>query len=648
MTARRGTAIRSILLSALVLVLTAGVASAQTSPLAVGVRDTDLAEDGTTRLVVSVTGEQARDSVLSAGAFQVTENGESVGAPDVEPLLESDPSRVGVMLALDVSESTQGAPIIAAQQAASDFAASLTDRGVRVGVVTFGRGARVVSPLTTDTDALNDALTGLPVTIGTSMYDGVSLALDQLADTDGSRQVVVFSDGADTRSQATLGDTVEQASKAGISVTSVALQTSALDEEPLRRLAQDTGGSVISVGDVAGLADAFDTAAQEIASQYVLSYRSTEDDADELTLQVAVEAAGASATDAVTVTNPRRIQAGGLPAAEIGDPGLLSGQVGLWIGLGATFLALALLLGMGGVAVSAEAKSRRLQRTLESYARGGRSSARTREMSPSEIGRRAAELIDRMPTPTGLEEWLQTRLDKAAWPLRASEFLAITVGSAAGTAVLIWALTGSLVLPVLAALIGAGAPFVVLDNQITRRTTAFMEQLPDTLSMLASSLRAGYGLVQAINTVVRDAPDPTAEEFSRALTETRLGMPVDEALTGIAERIGSEDFAWVVIAINIQAEVGGNLAELLETVAGTLRERAQVRRQVRTLSAEGRLSAIVLIALPFLIGAWIFLQSPDYLSLLWTTTPGIVMSVFAGVMMVIGVVWIRRVIEIEV
>lgn len=645
-TSRRG--IRALGLGLLMLVLAAGPVLAQTGGLTVSVRDSDLAEDGTTRLVVSVTGDTAEGTVLPPEAFRVTEDGEPVEGLVVEPLLESDPAQVGVMIAVDVSGSTRGAPLAAARDAASAFATSLTGQGVRVGIVAFGDQARIVTPLTDDVEAVTAAIGGLRAGGETSLYDGVVLAAERLGGVEGNRQLVVFSDGADTASGAGLAEAVEAATVSGAPVTTVALRTPALDEAPLRRLAQRTEGSFIPVGDVDRLAGAFDAAAEQIASQYVLSYQAADEGPDELTLEVAVSAAGARATEALTVTNPRRITGEPLPAVEVPEPGVLSGEVALWIGLGAAFLAVALLIGISGVAVSSEARSRRLQRRLESYARGGRSPDRTREMTPSEIGRRAAEMIDRVPKPTRFEGWLQERLDRAAWPLRASEFLAIAVGAALAVGLVSWALSGSLLLPLPAMAVGGAIPFLVLDNTITRRADAFMEQLPDTLAMLSSSLRAGYGLVQAINTVVREAPDPTAEEFSRALTETRLGMPVDEALTGIAERIGSEDFAWVVIAINIQSEVGGNLAELLETVAATLRERAQVRRQVRTLSAEGRLSAAILVALPFVIGFWIFLQNSEYLSLLWTTTPGIFMSVFAVVMMAIGIVWIRRIIEIEV
>src|SRR5207248_5003984 len=138
-------------------------------------------------------------------------------------------------------------------------------------------------------------------------------------------------------------------------------------------------------------------------------------------------------------------------------------------------------------------------------------------------------------------------------------------------------------------------------------------------------LQAGYGFLQAIDTVAKEAQPPTSTEFARLHSEARLGMPIDEALNGMAERVGGQDFRWVVLAINIQRQVGGNLAALLSTVAGTLREREQVRRQIKVLSAEGRLSAIILVALPFLLAGYISIVNPGYLQQLTQVTVGKIM-----------------------
>ena len=168
------------------------------------------------------------------------------------------------------------------------------------------------------------------------------------------------------------------------------------------------------------------------------------------------------------------------------------------------------------------------------------------------------------------------------------------------------------------------------------------------MQLLSGSLQAGYGFMQAIDTIVKEAPPPTSTEFGRVLTEARLGMPIEDALQTMADRMGSEDFRWVVLAINIQRQVGGNLAQLLSTVADTLREREQVRRQIKVLSAEGRLSAVILVILPFAIAGYIAVANPTYLKPLFKETFGHIMIAFALVMMTIGIFWMKKIIKIDV
>ena len=150
----------------------------------------------------------------------------------------------------------------------------------------------------------------------------------------------------------------------------------------------------------------------------------------------------------------------------------------------------------------------------------------------------------------------------------------------------------------------------------SRRRKAFSTGLPDTLQLMAGSLTAGLSLAQSIDTIVNEGVEPIASEFRRVLVETRLGVSLETALEGVAERFDSKDFAWVVMAINIQRRVGGNLAELLDTVAATIREREYMRRQVAALAAEGKLSAFVLGGLPPLFFIYLLLTKYDYVSVL--------------------------------
>jgi tight adherence protein B len=175
---------------------------------------------------------------------------------------------------------------------------------------------------------------------------------------------------------------------------------------------------------------------------------------------------------------------------------------------------------------------------------------------------------------------------------------------------------------------------------------AFGDQLEGTLQLIAGSLRAGYGLMQAVNTVAAEAPSPTAEEFDRVVMETRLGRDLIDSLEALSGRVANEDFGWIVQAIRIQREVGGDLSELLDTITSTIRDRHQVHRQVQALSAEGRLSALILILLPIGLAGVILITTPDYLTVLVNTTIGRILIAVGVVLMVTGAVWIRRIVRL--
>jgi len=165
---------------------------------------------------------------------------------------------------------------------------------------------------------------------------------------------------------------------------------------------------------------------------------------------------------------------------------------------------------------------------------------------------------------------------------------------------------------------------------------------------MSGALSAGLSLAQSVDTVVREGPEPIASEFKRVLVETRIGIELEDAFEGVAERFESKDFAWVVMAIRIQRQVGGNLAELLTTVSATMREREYLRRQVQTLAAEGKLSAFVLCALPPGFGVFITLTQPEYLDPLFQDAIGIGILVAGALWLSLGVFWMSRLVKVEV
>jgi len=174
---------------------------------------------------------------------------------------------------------------------------------------------------------------------------------------------------------------------------------------------------------------------------------------------------------------------------------------------------------------------------------------------------------------------------------------------------------------------------------------AFEDQLPDLLVTLAASLKAGHSFKQGIQTLVDEGQEPASKELSRVITDTRLGRPMDEALADTAERIGSKDFSFVITAVTIQRQVGGSMAGLFDMIADTVRQRQQFARKIRGLTAMGRASAYVLIALPFFVAAALTLLNPDYMSPLYATSTGHMLIMLGLVMMGIGTLFLRKIVS---
>lgn len=248
-----------------------------------------------------------------------------------------------------------------------------------------------------------------------------------------------------------------------------------------------------------------------------------------------------------------------------------------------------------------------------------------------------------------LEARITARLERAGSELKPAEWVLVQGACLVGALALGLLLGAGNPLVVLTSLLlGVLVPWLWLGHRGGKRLQAFNAALPETLQLISGSLSAGLSLAQSLDTVVREGNEPIAGELRRVLVETRLGVPLEDALEGVTERFESKDFGWVVMAIRIQRQVGGNLAELLDTVATTMREREHLRRQVSTLSAEGRLSAWVLGGLPPVFLLYLALTNADYVRPLWTTGMGVVMLVGAAVWLTIGAFAMSRMVKVEV
>ncbi len=248
----------------------------------------------------------------------------------------------------------------------------------------------------------------------------------------------------------------------------------------------------------------------------------------------------------------------------------------------------------------------------------------------------------------GFINQIETALDQANMPLRPGEAIAGIIGLAAIAGLLAMVVQQSPIWGAVVAAMVLGLSVVLVQGIASRHKAKFENQLPDTLNLLSTSLRSGYSLLQAVEAVAAEAPEPTAREFGRAMNETRLGRSPVVALKQVADRMESIDFDWAVLAISIQREVGGNLAEVLQTAADTMLQRNRLRREMKALTAEGRVSAIVLGSLPFFLFMFLFLTRREYLQPMLDSTYGLIALGGAFVMLLIGVFWLSRIVKVDV
>jgi tight adherence protein B len=248
---------------------------------------------------------------------------------------------------------------------------------------------------------------------------------------------------------------------------------------------------------------------------------------------------------------------------------------------------------------------------------------------------------------TNLWQGLARRLDQAGMETRP----AVIVWLAAVVGVLGFAVfglvSGSFFLGLLVAAVAAATPFATVTLRAKRRMRAFDEQLPNVLQTMAGSLQVGHSFNQSLQAIVDEGQQPAADEFARVIAEMRFGRPADDALEAVGERLDSPDFDYVLMSVRVQRQIGGSLAGLFETVAETVRERQQFRRKLRAITATGRMSAYLLVCLPLATAALLTAIRPDYLAPLFTT-PGGQMAVAAScVMIVIGALSLRRIVDVK-
>ncbi len=324
----------------------------------------------------------------------------------------------------------------------------------------------------------------------------------------------------------------------------------------------------------------------------------------------------------------------------------------MYAGLAALGIGLLILLIMSVPHERSLSTEERVQQYADRAGRGGAAtSALPQPARPEESALQSAKTAAGavLKHSSGLEVRIAQRLEGAGSAWRPAEWLLLHTALFLGISVLGLLIGGgSLVIGIIFMAVGALGPWMFLGHKRKRRKKKFEACLPETLQLMSGSLAAGLSLAQSVDTIVREGTEPIAGEFRKVLVETRLGLSLETALQGVADRFQSKDFDWVVMAINIQRQVGGNLAELLNTVAATMREREYIRRQVAALAAEGKLSAMVLGGLPPAFLLYLLIANHDYVIVLFTRPLGILMLVGAAVILSVGIFWMSRIVKVEV
>jgi tight adherence protein B len=576
-------------------------------------------------------------AAVDATKVHVTENGERVSRLEVVPASASGNRGRSVVLVIDSSNSMAGRPIAGAVTAAQALVAN-RNGDQPVGVVTFNDGQFVTLPPTTDADAIRDALAQQPfLAQGTHIYDAVKTALEALRTSNStSGSMVLLSDGADTGSKTSMEAAIKAAKQAHVKIYAVGLRSGAFKPGPLQQLAKGSGGRFYEASNPDELAPIYDQLGYELANEYVMRYRSLAGPEETIKVVVKVDGVpGVGRSGYVTPALPNLVA----PTYE-GSPVDDFWRSGLSVLIVA--LATALLLAFG-VLVLVRPRNRMLRSRMAEF-------VTLKNPDEPEAGTRITDRVF-SGTERSLERsrfWGRFKDDLEIAEIRMPA-VQIVLWTVVATGFLAWVLL--LVAGPLLAAFALVVPFIsrfLVYRKLDRRRAAFLEQLPDNVQVLSSALRAGHSLVGALSVVVDDSPEPSRSELRRVVADEQLGVPLEDALMRVAHRMDCADLEQIALVAALGRETGGNTAEVLDRVNEGVRERFELRRLVRTLTAQGRMSRWVVSFLPVALVFAILLINPTYLKPLIDEPIGRLLIALSVVMVIAGSLVIRRIVNIKV
>ncbi len=314
-------------------------------------------------------------------------------------------------------------------------------------------------------------------------------------------------------------------------------------------------------------------------------------------------------------------------------------------------LALALLVG-GAASLALKRGEAVGERVGRFTSIGGVAVAEPEQNAPSKVERvrttPVADRLNKMLAGRASSNRIAIQLARADLKLTVGEYLALNVITVLGFTAAGWLLFGQALLVILSGVVGYFAPRWYLSFRHRRRVNAFNNQLSDTLNLWVNALRSGYSVLQAMETIARELPPPVSVEFNRVVQEVRLGLPLEVALQNLLRRVDSDDLDLVVTAVNVQREVGGNLAEILEVISHTIRERVRIKGEIRVMTSMGRYSGYIITLLPIILTLLLFVINRAYIMQLFSETCGWIMVGVGLTMMTAGFLAIRKIVDVEV
>lgn len=590
----------------------------------------------------------------------ITVNGEAVTDLTVESVAQSTVP-VGTVLAIDASGSMSGAPLAAAKAAAVSFVEQ-SNPADQIAVITFADTVQTLSGFTNNKQTLVERINSIQAAGETSFNDAVIQGVSMFDAASGSNllaNLIVLSDGDDTVSTASLDEAVAAVDQREVRVFGVALESPDFNPEPVQRVTEAGGGLFLSTPDPNQLGSLYGAIGREISNTQVARFRSPVFVPGEAEFAVTYQDLTTTRTFPVSgyATTTTAGQTGSGPSST-----LASGTTVVIESSAPMDMRTLLLMAVGGIGITLflflvilfgrepEDDQGRFAKRLQAY--GSRRAARPEEEKKSFLSRvplfnKFSQAAEEEVRRRGLLSGMSSTLEQANIPMTAGEAILAMLGLAAVGGIFFGIFNGAIA-GLVAFMILILLVFFLVNFTGNREMKKFENQLPDTLTLLSTSLRAGYSLLQAVEAVAGEAPNPTAREFGRAISEARLGRTVGDAMRGIVDRTQSKDFEWAVMAIEIQREVGGNLAEVLQTVGDTMRARNRLKGEIKALTAEGRISAYVLGALPFVMALFLWTTNPDYLQPLIDETFGRI-AIGVGVLLMLGGgLWLKKIVDIEV